>query len=221
LAGLKVLDLTRVIAGPECTRVLAAHGAQVTRLVQPGFHELPILLADFCSGKTTRELDLRQEQAAFLDLVRVNDVMVVGLRPGALDALGLTEEAIRAANPRIVIARLNAYGWHGPWSSRRGFDSLVQMSGGIAAAAGGPPRPLPAQALDHGAGWMLAAGVARCLALGSLTVRTSLTAMSDFLWQWPAADAESFAASPALTEAEFMMDPLTGCRRVAIPLAQP
>lgn len=221
LEGLRVLDLTRVIAGPECTRVLAAHGAQVTRIVRPGFQELPVILADFCSDKTSRGLDIDQEREALLDLVRASDVMVVSLRPRALDSRGLTEATIREANPNIVIARLNAYGWHGAWAERRGFDSLVQMSGGIAARRGSAPQPLPAQALDHGAGWLLAAGVARCLALGSLSVRTSLTAMSDFLWKWTLEDAPSSGPDPALREADFQLDSMTGCRRVKIPVAQP
>jgi crotonobetainyl-CoA:carnitine CoA-transferase CaiB-like acyl-CoA transferase len=95
-------------------------------------------------------------------------VVVHGLRPGALQALGYGAADLRELNPAIVRATVDAYGWHGPWDERRGFDSLVQMSCGIAAAGAAAsgadgPVPLPAQALDHGAGHLLAAGVCRAL----------------------------------------------------------
>ena len=177
LAGIRVLDLTRVIAGPVCTRVLAAWGADVVRVDPPGFAEVPALLPETTAGKRRAALDLRDDagRAAFERLAAGAHVVVDGLRPGALDGLGYCTPALRELNPAVVVARVDAYGWHGPWAGRRGFDSLVQMSSGIAAAGGaaarlpdGAPRPLPAQALDHGAGWLLAAGVTR--ALGRLAV---------------------------------------------------
>jgi len=115
-------------------------------------------------------LDLREEgdRAAFERLVAGAHVVVLGLRPGALQALGYGAADLRKLNPAIVRATVDAYGWHGPWGERRGFDSLVQMSCGIAAAGAAAsgadgPVPLPAQALDHGAGHLLAAGVCRAL----------------------------------------------------------
>ena len=170
LSGVRVLDLTRVIAGPICTGFLAAYGANVLRLDPPGFAEVPALLPETTAGKRRAWLDLRapagREQLA--TLVRAAHVLVAGYRAGALAGHGLDETSLRALNPALVIAELDAYGWSGPWSGRRGFDSLVQMSTGIAArgrAAHGSERPvpLPAQALDHGTGYLLAAGVCRAL----------------------------------------------------------
>jgi hypothetical protein len=161
---LRVLDLTRVIAGPECTRFLAAAlGADVLRIDPPGFEEVPALLPETTAGKRCAFLDLRADSSRFDALVRDADVLVCGLRPGAVDLAHL-----RSVNPSLIVAALDAYGWDGPWSARRGFDSLVQMSTGIAARGQQVygterPTPLPAQALDHGAGFALAAGVCRAL----------------------------------------------------------
>ena len=170
LDGVRVLDLTRVIAGPVCTRFLAAHGAEVLRLDPPGFVEVAAIVPVVTPGKRCAALDLTAaaDRARFADLVASADVVVHGLRPGAMEGLGFGPAALRALNPGIVTARLDAYGWCGPWAPRRGFDSLVQMSCGIAAAGAAAagldrPVPLPAQALDHGTGYLLAAAVVRAL----------------------------------------------------------
>lgn len=167
LSGLRVLDLTRVIAGPVATRLLAAYGADVLRIDPPGFAEVGALLPETTAGKRCAALDLAgpRDRDRFAELVAGADVLVSSLRPGALDRLGLGQEELLAVNPSLITARLNAYGWSGPWSDRRGFDSLVQMSTGIAASPeGGAPQPLPAQALDHATGFILAAAIARALA---------------------------------------------------------
>ena len=170
LAGIRVLDLTRVIAGPVATRYLAAHGADVVRIDPPGFDEVPALLPEATAGKRCASLDLRAEpdRERFRALVASAHVVVGGLRPGALDALGFGVEGLRAINPSLVTVAHDAYGWSGPWAARRGFDSLVQMSTGIAAAGAAAagidrPTPLPAQALDHGVGHLLAAAACRAL----------------------------------------------------------
>ena len=170
LAGVRVLDLTRVIAGPVCTRFLAAHGADVLRLDPPGFAEVAAIVPVVTPGKRCAALDLRTTagRERGIELVAGADVVVHGLRPGAMEALGFGPAELRAINPGLVTARLDAYGWGGPWAARRGFDSLVQMSCGIAAAGGlaagvDRPVPLPAQALDHGTGYLLAAAVVRAL----------------------------------------------------------
>jgi hypothetical protein len=170
LAGIRVLDLTRVIAGPVATRFLAAYGADVLRVDPPGFQEVPALLPEMTAGKRCAALNLREpaDRAVFEQLVGQADVLVCGLRNGALDALGYSAEALYPLNPGLIDARLNAYGWSGPWAGRRGFDSLVQMSCGIAAAgaeAAGQdePLPLPAQALDHGTGFLVAAAIVNAL----------------------------------------------------------
>lgn len=196
LTGMKVLDLTRVIAGPVCTRFLAAHGATVLRIDPPGFEEVGALLPETTAGKRSAWLDLSTPtgQARFLSLVAETDVVVHGLRPGAMERHGLGPDELRAANPTVVTARLDAYGWQGPWAGRRGFDSLVQMSCGIAAAgmaAAGTarPTPLPAQALDHGAGHLLAGGVARVLASGRpADVTASLVGVANLLVDLPDPD---------------------------------
>lgn len=166
LGGLRVLDLTRVIAGPTCTRLLAAYGADVLRVDPPGFQEVAALVPDVTVGKRCAAMDLREDsdRERFLELLSEADVLVTGYRPGALEGLGLDPQVLYARNPRLVLAQLDAWGYRGPMRARRGFDSLVQVSVGIAwDGPGSPPRPLPAQALDHGAGYLLAAGVGRAL----------------------------------------------------------
>jgi hypothetical protein len=176
LAGVRVLDLTRVIAGPVCTRFLAAHGADVLRVDPPGFAEVGALLAETTVGKRRTFLDLRDDadRAIFERLVAGAHVVVHGYRSDALEALGLGDAWMRRLQPSLIAIALDAHGWTGPWAQRRGFDSLVQMSVGIAAAgaerAGSArPVPLPAQALDHGTGYLMAA--AACQALVHLVER--------------------------------------------------
>lgn len=175
LAGIRVLDLTRVIAGPVATRYLAAHGADVLRIDPPGFEEVPALLPDATAGKRCAWLDLGSDEGRerFVELVAEAHVVVGGLRPGALAGLGLAPGDLRVINPSLITVTHDAYGWSGPWARRRGFDSLVQMSTGIAAAGAAHagtdrPTPLPAQALDHGVGHLLAA--ATCRAITQLVV---------------------------------------------------
>ena len=191
LAGIRVLDLTRVIAGPVATRVLAAWGADVLRIDPPGFAEVPVLLPETTVGKRCAALDLRSAAGRdrFAELVGRADVVVHGLRPGAMDGLGLGAEELRRLNPEVCLAAVDAYGWAGPWASRRGFDSLVQFSCGIAAAGrsgSGRPVPLPAQALDHATGYLLAAGICRGLSgrfegLPPAEVRAALVGTANLL----------------------------------------
>ncbi|SNX57459.1 CoA transferase family III [Streptomyces sp. TLI_55] len=164
-AGLRVLDLTRVIAGPVATRTLALLGADVLRVDPPRMPELPDQHADTGFGKRSATLDLAADRDAFEELLAVADVVVTGYRPGALDRFGLSAQALAERRPGIVVAQLSAWGAYGPWSERRGFDSLVQVATGIAAVEGSPEQPgaLPAQALDHGTGYLLAAEVLRAV----------------------------------------------------------
>ncbi len=163
----RVLDLTRVIAGPVGTRSLALLGADVLRIDTPERPELPDQHADTGFGKRSALLDLRRtaDRRTFEELLAGADAVVTGYRPGALDRFGLSPAALAERRPGLVVARLSAWGDYGPWAGRRGFDSLVQVASGIAAVEGGPERPgvLPAQALDHGTGYLLAAGVLRAL----------------------------------------------------------
>jgi len=206
LEGIRVLDLTRVIAGPVATRFLAAWGARVLRIDPPGFAEVPALVPETTAGKRCAALDLTSppDRARMLDLVRDADVVVAGLRPGALTRLGLDGEVLRAVNPALIVAELDAYGSAGPWAGRRGFDSLVQMSCGLAAAQGiDRPRPLPVQALDHGTGMLLAAAVCRALTLRATTgqpadIRGALIGTANLLWELPdpGPDPDAPAAPP-------------------------
>lgn len=168
-AGLRVLDLTRVLAGPVATRTLALLGADVLRLDPPGLPESQDTLDDTGVGKRSARLDLRERSgsARFEELLERADVVVLGYRPGALDGAGasLSPDALAERRPGLVTARLSAWGGSGPWRERRGFDSLVQAATGIALTEGTADSPgvLPAQALDHGSGYLLAAGVLRAL----------------------------------------------------------
>jgi crotonobetainyl-CoA:carnitine CoA-transferase CaiB-like acyl-CoA transferase len=169
LGGVRVLDLTRVIAGPGCTRVLAAYGADVLRIDPPGWNE-PGAIPEVTLGKRCARLDLRQPagRAVFEELLAQADVLVHGYRPAALERLGYGEQFRRALNPALIDVSLDAYGWTGPLAGRRGFDSLVQMSCGIAEhgmrmQGASKPVPLPAQALDHATGYLMAAAVLRGL----------------------------------------------------------
>ncbi|MFM9611182.1 CoA transferase [Streptomyces niveiscabiei] len=164
-AGLRVLDLTRVIAGPVATRTLALLGADVLRVDAPQLAELPDQHADTGFGKRSALVDLAVDREVFEGLLASADVVVTGYRPGALDRFGLSPEALAERRPGVIVAQLSAWGAYGPWSGRRGFDSLVQAASGIADTEGAGDRPgtLPAQALDHGTGYLLAAGVLRAV----------------------------------------------------------
>jgi crotonobetainyl-CoA:carnitine CoA-transferase CaiB-like acyl-CoA transferase len=186
LAGLRVLDCTRVIAGPVCGRTLAEHGADVMLVTAAHLPSIEVLVMDTGRGKLSTRLDLRDaaERARFLALAAEADVFCQSYRPGALADRGLSPEALAALRPGIVYVTLSAYGHAGPWRERRGFDSLVQCVSGIAhegaeAAGRERPRPLPCQALDHATGYLLAFGAMVALARraregGSWLVRGSL-----------------------------------------------
>ena len=186
LSGVRVLDLTRVIAGPVCGRTLAVHGADVLAVASPNLPNFPRLITDTGRGKLSAHLDLRDPagQATLRALLREADVFVQGYRPGGLADLGFSPQDTARLRPGIVHVSLSAYGHVGPWSGRRGFDSLVQTASGFnhaeAEAAGQTaPKALPCQALDHGSGYLLAFGAMtalhrRALEGGSWLVQVSL-----------------------------------------------
>jgi len=176
LAGLKVLDLTRVLAGPIASRFLAGLGADVLRIDPPTWNE-PGVVPEVTLGKRCARLDLQQpaDRATFEALLKEADILLHGYRADALERLGYGATQRQQLAPGLIDVCLNAYGWSGPWQHRRGFDSLVQMSCGIAEAGmawkhADKPTPLPVQALDHGTGYLMAASaivlVARRLATG-------------------------------------------------------
>lgn len=177
LEGVRVLDLTRILAGPVCGRTLACLGADVMLLNAPHLPNIEAI-ADTSRGKLSAHLDLQTAggQNAMWDLVAGAQVFSQSYRPGALAAMGFSPTALAAHRPGIVVVSLSAYGTHGPWAGRRGFDSLVQTAMGfndaegeaLAAAADhgigtGEPRALPMQILDFASGWLMAFGAAAAL----------------------------------------------------------
>jgi len=206
LSGVRVLDLTRVIAGPVATRYLAAFGADVLRIDPPGFREVEALLPETTRGKRCATLDLRApaDRPTWESLIATADVLVHGYRPGAMEALGYPAERLRELNESLVIVRYDAYGWTGPWAGRRGFDSLVQMSTGIAHPGhDGRPTPLPAQALDHGTGYLIAAAACRGLIDGCASARLSLARTARLLVELRMDDDPG---APALGDAEDLLE---------------
>ncbi len=206
LAGIRVLDLTRVLAGPVATRFLAGLGADVLRIDPPGWNE-PSLAPDVTPGKRCARLDLRRadDRQTFEALLAGADILVHGYRPGALDGLTIDAANRRRINPGLIEVSLCAYGWTGPWANRRGFDSLVQMSTGIAAAGmawkgAERPVPLPVQALDHATGYLMAAAAIRGLTtrlrdqralVARLSLARTATALMDCGSSLPAPDFEA------------------------------
>lgn len=195
LAGVRVLDLTRVLAGPAATRFLALLGADVLR-IDPLEWDEPGVLPEVLLGKRTARLDLRTEDGrrALASLVEGADALVHGYRPGALEGLGFGSEALRRLRPGLVEVSLDAYGWTGPWRGRRGFDSLVQMSTGIAhtgmqRVASARPHPLPVQALDHATGYLMAfaalQGLAERYEGRTARARVSLARTAALLTRYP------------------------------------
>ena len=219
LEGIRVLDLTRVIAGPVCGRTLAAHGADVMRVTAqhlPGLAELDI---DTGRGKLAAFLDLRadEERERLAALLREAHVFVQGYRPGAIAGHGFSPEACAEMRPGIVAVSLSAYGQAGPWAKRRGFNSLVQTASGInyaeADAAGVLPKPkeLPAQALDHAAGYLMAFGAMMALARkaregGSWHVQVSLARTGHWLKDLGRLDGGLACPDPAFADVGDLLD---------------
>jgi len=170
LAGIKVLDLTRVLAGPIASRFLAGLGADVLRIDPPTWNE-PGVVPEVTLGKRCARLDLhdKADRSVFEGLLKSADIILHGYRADALERLGYGFNDRQTLAPGLIDVSLNAYGWSGPWQNRRGFDSLVQMSSGIAEAGMywkhvDQPSPLPVQALDHATGYLMAASAIKLLA---------------------------------------------------------
>ncbi|WP_394162730.1 CoA transferase [Galactobacter valiniphilus] len=165
LSGLRVVDLSRVIAGPTASRTLAALGADVLRLDPPALPELRDQYLDTDTGKRRASVDLRAEAARIHALLAEAHVVITGYRPGSLEALGFGPAQLALRHPHLAVASLSAWG-PGPWAERRGFDSIVQAANGIALEyrdGHGHPGALPVQALDHATGQLLVAGLASLL----------------------------------------------------------
>ncbi|NDY89853.1 CoA transferase [Ideonella livida] len=192
--GLRVLDFSRILAGPVAGRALAWLGAEVLLVNGPHLPNIAVL-PETSRGKRSAVLDLRAPGDAqrLRTLVAGAHVWLQAYRPGALEARGWTAEALTRLRPGLVVARLSAWGQVGPWAQQRGFDSLVQSALGLnheeAEAAGqSTPRALPVQVLDHAAGHLLALGTQVALWRqqqegGSWTVDVSLAGVGQWLRQ--------------------------------------
>ena len=188
LSGIRVLDLTRVLAGPTCARTLAEHGADVMKISGPHLPFSPSQELDTGHGKLSAHIDMRDEHQldTLKELVRHGDVFSQGYRPGTLAHRGLSPQDLAKVRPGIVYVSLSAFGRVGPWADRRGFDTVVQTVSGITHRQGqlfpgAEPGPqfYPVSAIDYLTGYVMAFGAMVALARrategGSWLVRASL-----------------------------------------------
>lgn len=182
LSGVRVLDLTRVLAGPTCARSLAEHGAEVLHVRAPRLPFIEPFVVDTNPGKRSCHLDLDRadDRRRLAALVAGADVFAQGYRPGALERRGFGPAQLAAQRPGIVVVSIDCYGHAGPWRERPGWEQLAQTASGMAYAhAGGDPILVPAAATDYTTGYLAALGAARALARravegGSWHVQVSL-----------------------------------------------
>jgi crotonobetainyl-CoA:carnitine CoA-transferase CaiB-like acyl-CoA transferase len=234
LAGVRVLDLSRVIAGPVAGRTLAVHGADVMLISSPNLPAIHWLTIDTGRGKLASFADLKNEQgrAVLSGLLTQADIFSQGYRPASIAALGFSPEDAARISPGIVYVSLSAYGHAGPWAGRRGFDSLVQTTTGFNHAEGQAagvegPKELPAQMLDHATGYLMAFGamIARARQAregGSWHVRVSLAQTGNWLWSFGRVaegfrteDLKAETAAPFMEEIPSGFGPLRSVRHSA------
>jgi crotonobetainyl-CoA:carnitine CoA-transferase CaiB-like acyl-CoA transferase len=235
LAGLRVLDLSRVIAAPVAGRTLAVHGADVLLISGPDLPAIPWLTIDTGRGKLTSFVELKSEpgRQVLRGLLADADIFSQGYRPRAMASLGFSPQDAAKINPGIVYVSLSAYGDAGPWSERRGFDSLVQTATGfnhaegLAAGVDGP-KELPAQMLDHATGYLMAFGAMMAKARqvregGSWHVRVSLAQTGRWLWNlgrvadgFKTEDLNGDAVAPFVEEAVSGFGPLRAVSHSAV-----
>lgn len=218
LSGIRVVDMTRVLAGPTCARTLAEHGADVMKISAEHLPNLGYQELDTGHGKLSTYLDLREPSNVdtLRDLVRQADVFSQGYRPGTLDGRGLSPEALAAIRPGLVYVSLCAFSHAGPWASRRGFDTVVQSVSGITARQGEAvpgkapgPQFYPLSAIDYCTGYLMATGAMIALKRraeqgGSWLVRISLAQVG----KWIVDQGETQAASLHNVPAEFTAEEL-------------
>jgi crotonobetainyl-CoA:carnitine CoA-transferase CaiB-like acyl-CoA transferase len=235
LAGIRVLDLSRVIAGPVAGRTLAVHGADVLLISGPRLPAIPWLTIDTGRGKLSSFVELRSEKgrAVLRDLLAQADIFSQGYRPSSIASLGFSPEEAARINPGIVYVTLSAYGHSGPWAGRRGFDSLVQTATGFNHAEGRAagldgPKELPAQMLDHATGYFMAFGAMMAKARqaregGSWHVRVSLAQTGRWLWNLgriadglKTEDLKSAEVTPLIEEIPSGFGPLRSVRHAAM-----
>lgn len=191
LDGLRMLDLSRVIAGPMAGRTMAEHGATVMRIAAPTLPYIQSLVIDTGFGKHSAFLDLKEaaDRETLLSLAAGCDVMLDAYRPGALAARGLDAAALTGIRPDLVSVSLSAFSASGPWAGRRGYDSVVQSTMGMTVSrAGDVPRLLPCQPLDYLTGYLAAFAAMLCLIRrheegGRWHAALSLAATAGWMWR--------------------------------------
>ena len=211
LSGIRVLDLTRVLAGPTCARTLAEHGADVLKVTGAHLPSIGHQEYDTGHGKLNAQLDLREDKnlETLRGLVQQTDVFSQGYRPGTLGGRGLSPEELAELRPGIVYISLSAFSHVGPWASRRGFDTVVQTVSGIPSRQGDlfpgvtpGPQFYPVSAIDYLTGYLMAFGGVVALNKrvkegGSWLVRISLAQVGRWLLshgEIPAADLKNVPA---------------------------
>jgi crotonobetainyl-CoA:carnitine CoA-transferase CaiB-like acyl-CoA transferase len=209
LAGVRVLDLTRVLAGPTAARTLAEHGADVLKITAPHLPHSGDVELDTGVGKLAAHLDLRRAEdvARLNELVREGDVFSQSYRPGALAGRGFSPAELAAIRPGIVAVSLSAWGATGPWRGRRGFDTIVQAVSGMAWRSGDGKKPqfLPVSAIDYVSGYLMAFGAMVALARraqegGSWEVRVALARTGRWITDRGLVDG---SAAPEIPAAEI------------------
>jgi hypothetical protein len=225
LSGLRILDLTRILAGPVAGRTLAAYGADVMLVNSPSLPNIEAI-ADTSRGKLSTHIDLKTGSGrdALHALLQDAHVFLQGYRPGALQALGFAPDDIARVRPGIVFVSLSAYGSRGPWAGKRGFDSLVQTATGFncaeaEAAGSAEPKAMPLQILDYAAGYLLAFGAQAALHHqqregGSWHVQVSLAGVGRWLRSLGRV-ADGFAVKPPSFE-PYLMETDSGFGRLTV-----
>ncbi len=193
LEGVRVLELTKVLAGPSMGRTLAEHGANILWINDPNLDVIDGLVIDMSRGKRPAHLDLNEknDRRKFVDLAKTTDIFIQGYRPGSIAAKGFSPETMAEIRPGIICVELSAFSHLGPWASKRGFDSIVQTVSGIGREGGKAANiegmiHMPCQTLDHATGYLGAFGAMTALLRqrsegGSWLVRVSLAQTSQWL----------------------------------------
>ncbi|MES3003549.1 MAG: CoA transferase [Pseudomonadota bacterium] len=203
LSGIRVLDLTRVLAGPTCARTLAEHGADVLRVNRKDLPDSGLSDYDTGLGKLATFIDFRDPAQAELlrGLVRDADVFSQAYRPGSLASHGWSPEALHKLRPGIVAVTLSAWGHEGPWSQRRGYDTVVQSANGMAWRGEEKPQFLPVSAQDYVAGYLMSFGAMvaldrRARQGGSWLVRVSLARVGHWIREHGLLEESQYASMP-------------------------
>lgn len=212
LSGIRVLDLTRVLAGPTCARTLAQFGADAMVISSPNLPSVPYFVTDTGHGKLAAFVDLSNDDGRqrLCELVRESDVFSQGYRQGALERRGFGPIELAQLRPGIICTAINCYGHEGPWRERPGWEQLGQTVTGMAVIHGGidNPKLQPGAVTDYTTGFLAAFGSMialqrRALFGGSYLVRVSLAQTAMWLRALGLAGEDRLAACKALDDGEI------------------